>query len=51
MGGRWLRVIISIGLISGYLVALARDWTSGQRAAVLSNGILLPASLAWLWLL
>lgn len=51
MARGWLRVLISIGLISGYLIAIARDWTAGRGAAALSNGILLPASLAWLWLL
>jgi hypothetical protein len=51
LAGGWLRVLISIGLISGYLIAIARDWTTGRGAVVVSNGILLPASLAWLWLL
>ncbi|MCY0874661.1 MAG: hypothetical protein OWT28_00010 [Firmicutes bacterium] len=47
----WIRVIVTIGLVTGYFVAISDNAAKRSRASFVSNSILLPASLIWLWLL
>lgn len=45
----WIRVIVTIGLVTGYFVAVKDQ--EKKRSSLLSISILLPANLLWLWLI
>lgn len=49
--GTWIRVIVTLGLVTGYFVAIQGGEERRSGFSVLANSILLPASLIWLWFL
>lgn len=46
-----LKVLVTLGLGAGYLVIIGREVLKGDKVSAISNSILLPANLVWLWLI
>lgn len=47
----WVRILVTIGLVTGYFVAINGALREQRKVSLVTNSILLPVSLIWLWML
>ncbi|OPG17364.1 hypothetical protein [Ferroacidibacillus organovorans] len=47
----WVRILVTIGLVTGYFVAIHGAFQERRKISLVANSILLPVSLVWLWML